>query len=175
MIRELDGIRPDIHPTAFVHETAEIMGRVKIGAQASVWPFVVLRGDIEEIVIGEGTNIQDNTVLHTDRGVPTILGDWISVGHSAILHGCRVDDGCLIGMGAILLNKSHVEKGAMVGAGALVPPGLRVPAGHLAVGVPARVIRPLTPEETRHLRENARNYLDYAEKQRKSRPVSGRP
>ncbi len=171
MIRDLDGIRPEIHPTAFVHETAEVIGKVKIGPRASLWPYVVLRGDVEEIVVGEGTNIQDNTVVHTDHGIPTVLGDWVSVGHSAVLHGCRVGDHCLIGMGAILLNNSVVEEEALVGAGALVPPGMRVPKGHLVMGVPAKVVRPLKPEDIRHIHWNAEEYLRLTEKHKTSRPV----
>jgi carbonic anhydrase/acetyltransferase-like protein (isoleucine patch superfamily) len=172
MIREFDGHKPDIHPTAYVHETAEVIGRVRLGPRVSLWPYVVLRGDVEEIVVGEGTNIQDNTVVHTDHGVPTTLGRFISVGHSAILHGCRVGDHALIGMGSIVLNNAVVEEEALVGAGALVPPGLRVTARHLAVGVPAKVIRPLTPEEIRHNRENAEHYLDVMKKHAStSRPV----
>lgn len=172
-VRDFDGHTPKIHPSAFVHETAEVIGRVNVEANASLWPYVVLRGDVEPITIGEGTNVQDNTVIHTDHGVPTVLGKGISVGHSAVLHGCRVGDNCLIGMGAILLNKCVIEDEAMVGAGALVPPGMRVPKGHLAVGVPAKVVRPLKPEEIKHLYENAAHYVEIREKHRtKSRPVS---
>jgi carbonic anhydrase/acetyltransferase-like protein (isoleucine patch superfamily) len=171
-IREFDGIRPEIHPTAFVHETAEVIGRVRLGPKVSIWPYVVLRGDVEEIVLGEGTNIQDNSVLHTDHGLPTVLGRYISVGHGAILHGCRVADHCLIGMGSILLNRAEIEEESMVGAGAVVPPGFRLPKKHLALGVPAKVARPLRPEEVKHLYENAEHYLEYLEKHAKtSRPV----
>lgn len=161
MIRELDGVKPDIHPTAYVHETAEIIGKVRIGPDASIWPYAVLRGDIEEIVIGEGTNIQDHVVIHTDHGAPTILGDWISVGHAAVLHSCRVESHSLVGMGSILLNGSVVESDCLVGAGAVLSPGARVPKGHLALGVPARAIRALKPEETEHIRRNAQNYIGY--------------
>lgn len=173
MIRDFEGTKPEIHPTAFVHEAAEVIGRVRLGRDASVWPGVVLRGDVEEITVGNGTNIQDNTVVHTDHGVPTVLGDGVSVGHAAVLHGCRIGNNCLIGMGAILLNNSVVEDEAMVGAGALVPPGMRVPKGHLAVGVPAKVVRPLRPEEIAHIRENAAHYLDVKAKHAaSSRPVT---
>lgn len=166
MIVEQDGARPDIHPTAFVHETAVVIGRVKIGPNASIWPHAVLRGDIEEIVVGEGTNIQDGVVIHTDQGSPTILGKGISVGHSAVLHGCRVGNNCLIGMGSILLNNVVVEDESMVGAGALVSPNTRVLKGQLALGMPARMVRALKPEELDHIRKNAENYLTYMEKAR---------
>lgn len=171
MIIEQDGARPDVHPTAFVHETAVVIGRVRIGPRASVWPHAVLRGDIEEIVVGEGTNIQDNAVVHTDQGSPAVLGGGVTVGHSAVLHGCRVEDNCLIGMGSILLNNAVVEEGAMVGAGALVAPGARVPKGHLALGTPARTVRPLKPGEIEHIRKNAQNYLTYMEKARRAKTV----
>ena len=164
MIRSFDGHTPEIHPTAFVHETAEVIGKVRLGPYVSLWPYVVLRGDIEEIVVGEGTNIQDNTVVHTDHGVPTILGEWISVGHSVILHGCRVGSHSLIGMGSILLNNSVVEEECLVGAGALLSPGVRIPRGHMALGMPARVTRPLRSDDLEHIRKNAKNYLNYAEK-----------
>jgi carbonic anhydrase/acetyltransferase-like protein (isoleucine patch superfamily) len=167
-VRDFDGHKPEIDPTAYVHETAEVIGRVTLGPKSSLWPYVVLRGDVEPITIGEGTNVQDNTVIHTDHGIPTVLGKGTSVGHSAVLHGCRVGDNCLIGMGAILLNNSVVEDEAMVGAGALVPPGMRVPKGHLAVGVPAKVVRPLKPEEIKHLYENAAHYVQIREKHRES-------
>ncbi|HRY29888.1 MAG TPA: gamma carbonic anhydrase family protein [Elusimicrobiota bacterium] len=160
MIRDLDGVRPEIHDAAFVHEAAVLVGRVRLGADSSVWPCAVLRGDLEEIVVGDRTNIQDGAVLHTDRGYPTTLGSGITVGHGAILHGCRVKDNCLIGMGAVLLNGCVVEEDSMVAAGALLPPGLRVPQGHLAVGVPAKVIRPLEREEVRRIHENAALYVE---------------
>lgn len=171
MIREYDGVRPEIDPAAYVHETAEVIGKVKIGAQSSLWPYVVLRGDVEGIVIGEGTNIQDNTVIHTDFGIPTSLGDWISVGHSVVLHGCRVGNHCLVGIGSIVLNNAVLEDEVFVAAGALVPPGMRVPARHMAMGIPAKV-RPLKPEEIRHIHRNAEAYIGLLEKHRAtSRPV----
>jgi carbonic anhydrase/acetyltransferase-like protein (isoleucine patch superfamily) len=115
-------------------------------------------------VIGEGTNIQDNTMIHTDHGIPTILGRWISVGHSAILHGCRVADHCLIGMGSILLNNVVVEEECLVAAGALLSPGFRAPKGHMVMGVPGRALRALRPDEIQHVYKNAENYVGYMEK-----------
>ncbi|HOW27569.1 MAG TPA: gamma carbonic anhydrase family protein [Elusimicrobiota bacterium] len=171
MIRELEGVRPDIDTTAFVHDTAEVVGKVRIGPRSSLWPYAVLRGDVDEIVVGEGTNIQDHTVIHTSDTLPAVLGNWVTVGHSVVLHGCRIGDHCLIGMGAILLDGVVVEKEAMVGAGALVPPGMKVPSGHLAVGVPAKVIRPLRPEEIRQMRDNAEQYLVYVDKHVKTSKI----
>lgn len=168
MIRELGGRKPKIHPTAFVHETAEVIGNVTIEKDASVWPFVVLRGDIDAIVVGEGTNIQDNTVAHTIQGKPVILGKRISVGHSVILHGCQVKDDCIVGMGSIVLDGATVETECLVGAGAVVSPNSTVQTGHLALGIPARAIRKLKPEEIEHIKENAREYYRLSELHRKT-------
>ena len=172
MIRSLDGQAPAVDPTAFVHERAEVIGKVRLGAQASVWPGAVLRGDIEEIVLGARSNAQDNAVFHTDKGHPTVLGEGVTVGHAAVLHGCTVGNNCLIGMGAILLNGVVVEDEVLVGAGALLTPGTRVPKGHLAVGSPAKVIRPLKPEEIKHIYQNAENYIGYSQRHAQtSKPV----
>ena len=168
MIREWNGHKPKVHPTAFIHETAEIIGRVTIEKDASVWPYCVLRGDVDEIVIGEGTNIQDNTVIHTNDGKPTVLGKRISVGHSVILHGCKVNDDCIIGMGSIVLDGSVVESDCIVGAGAVVSPNTTVPAGSMALGIPARVIRKLRPDEIEHIRWNAREYFKLMELHRRT-------
>jgi len=168
MIREWNGHKPEIDPTAYVHETAEVIGKVVIKRNASVWPNAVLRGDIEEIVIGEETNIQDNTVIHTDYGSPTVLGKGISVGHSVILHGCTIEDNCLIGMGSIILNGVTVETECLVGAGALVSPGKTIPRGSLAVGVPAQVKRTLEADEIEDFKRNTKDYLRLADAHRKT-------
>jgi len=134
----LGDLIPDIHPDAFVHPDAVIIGHVTIGAQASVWPAAVLRGDYGRIDVGELTSVQDGTVVHTTAQWPTILGARCVIGHNAHLEGCRIGDDCLIGSGAIVLNRATVEAGAGVGAAALVPEGAVVPTGHIALGVPAR-------------------------------------
>ncbi|MBK8575525.1 MAG: gamma carbonic anhydrase family protein [Elusimicrobia bacterium] len=168
VIRALGRTAPHLSATAFVHPSAEVIGDVRLGGGTSVWPGAVLRGDIERIVVGDGSNIQDNVVVHTDHGVPTWVGRNVTVGHGAILHSCRVGDGALIGMGAILLGRSVVGKGALVGAKSLVSPGTRVPAGHLALGRPARTVRPLTAKEKSHLRKNARQYQVYARRHKQA-------
>jgi len=168
VIRALGRRTPRVSPSAFVHASAEVIGDVHLGAGASVWPGAVLRGDIERITVGAGSNVQDNTVVHTDHGVKAVVGKNVTVGHGAILHSCRVGDGALIGMGSILLGGSVVGKGALIGAGSLLPPGARVPAGHLALGRPARVVRPLTAKEKKGLQQNARRYMDYARLHEKS-------
>lgn len=168
MIREVGGEKPKIHPTAFVHETAEVIGKVTLEKNVSLWPYCVLRGDVDAIVIGEGSNVQDNTVIHTTEGKPTILGKGISVGHSVILHGCKVMDHCIIGMGSILLDGAIVEEECLIGAGAVVSPNTRIPKGSMALGIPARVTRTLKPEEIEHIKWNAREYLILSETHRKS-------
>ena len=168
MIREWNGHKPKVHPTAFVHETAEVIGKVTLEKDASVWPYAVLRGDVDEIVIGEGTNIQDNTVIHANSGKPTIMGKRISVGHSVVLHGCTVSDDCIIGMGSIVLDGAVVEEECIVGAGAVVSPGTKIPKGSMALGIPARVARPLAPEDIEHIKWNAREYLKLSDSHKKT-------
>jgi carbonic anhydrase/acetyltransferase-like protein (isoleucine patch superfamily) len=138
MIYVLGELVPDIHPDAFVHPDATVIGAVTVGAQSSIWPAAVLRGDYGRIEIGARTSIQDGTVVHTAEQWPTVIGSDCVVGHNAHLEGCRVGDGCLIGSGSIVLNRAVVDPGAAVGAAALVTEDTVVPAGHLALGVPAR-------------------------------------
>ena len=159
MISEWNGHTPDIHPSAYIHESAEIIGKVKICKDVSVWPNVVIRGDIEEIVIGEGTNIQDNTVMHTDFGSPTVLGNRISIGHSVVLHGCTVEDDCLIGMGAIILDHAVIEKECLIGARALVTSGKTIPSQSMVYGAPAKVVRELEAQEIMEMKKNASMYI----------------
>ncbi|MGD0377090.1 MAG: gamma carbonic anhydrase family protein [Streptosporangiaceae bacterium] len=132
---------PEIHPEAFVHPDATVIGSVAIGAWASIWPGTVLRGDFGRVEIGARTSIQDGTVLHTTADWPTVVGADCVIGHNAHLEGCTVGDGCLIGSGSIVLNRAVVEPGGAVGAAALVQEGTTVPAGQIALGVPARVVR----------------------------------
>lgn len=148
--------KPKVDPSAYVDKNAIIIGDVTIKKGASIWPGAVLRGDYNYIEIGENTNIQDLALLHINDDLPCILGDNITVGHGAIVHACTVEDNCLIGMGAILLDGSHVSKSSWIGAGSLVPPGMVIPPGVLALGSPAKVIRELTKEELEdHLQQNA--------------------
>src|SRR5258708_1984343 len=142
MIRSFDGARPKLHPTAFVHDSAELIGRVALGEGASVWPGCVLRGDIDTISIGAGSNVQDLTVIHTRDGRPTIVCKGVTVGHRAILHGCRIGDRTLIGMGAIIMEAS-VGPRCVIGARALITAGMKIPAESLVLGAPAKVKRRL--------------------------------
>ncbi|OGR95703.1 MAG: hypothetical protein A2V88_16195 [Elusimicrobia bacterium RBG_16_66_12] len=173
MNRSFDGTAPRTPPASFVHDSAEIIGRVTLGAGASVWPGCVLRGDIDRIVVGAGSNIQDLTVIHTRDGRPTLIGKDVTVGHRAILHGCRIGDQALIGMGAVVMEAS-VGARAIIGAGALVPAGARIPPGVLAFGSPAKVVRKLRAEELRMLAASAREYRALARKHaRTSRVLFG--
>ncbi|WP_243030822.1 gamma carbonic anhydrase family protein [Thermus altitudinis] len=130
---------PKVHPTAFIAPGAYVVGEVEVGEGASIWFAAVVRGDLERVVVGPGSNVQDGAVLHADPGFPCLLGPEVTVGHRAVVHGAVVEEGALIGMGAVVLNGARVGKNAVVGAGAVVPPGMEVPEGKLAVGVPARI------------------------------------
>lgn len=162
MRRTFEEASPRIDPTAFIHPSSELIGRIVVKKNASIWPMVVLRGDIETITIGEMANVQDSTVAHTSRGLPTVLGKGVTVGHSAILHGTRVGDFTLVGMGAILLDGCVIGKECLIGAGALIPEGRRIPPRSLVLGMPGKVVRPLRPDELRLLHDRARDYVRYA-------------
>jgi carbonic anhydrase/acetyltransferase-like protein (isoleucine patch superfamily) len=150
---------PTIHPTAFVHAAAHLIGNVTLGARVSVWPTAVLRGDSDAITIGEDSNVQDGTIVHVDPGVPCAIGPRVAIGHRAIVHGATVQSDCLIGMGAILLNGVVVGSGSIVGAGAVCREGMEIPPNSLVVGVPAKVIRETTPDERARIAKTVAAYL----------------
>lgn len=158
---------PQIDPAAYVHPDAVLIGRVRVGAEASVWPGAVLRADFGEIVVGARTSVQDGTVVHTTEQWPTVIGDDCVVGHLAHLEGCTVEDRCLIGSGSVVLNRAVVRTGSVVGAQALVPEGLEVPAGHMALGVPARPRPMATDDQGTWIDEAVREYTDAARLYRK--------
>ena len=158
-IFEFEGASPEVHPSAFVAPSADLIGRVSVGARASVWFGVVARGDTEHIVVGAGSNVQDGAILHADPGFPCTLEENVTVGHRAIVHGAICKKGSLVGMGAIMLNGSSLGEGAMLGAGALLGEGKSVPAGMLAIGIPARVVREVNaPENAEHYQELGQRY-----------------
>jgi carbonic anhydrase/acetyltransferase-like protein (isoleucine patch superfamily) len=166
-IRPHGGKAPRLHPTVFAAESSVVIGDVEIGEGSSVWFGAIVRGDVNSIRIGARTNLQDLTVVHvTSRTHPTVVGDDVTVGHRVVLHGCTVNDRCLVGIGAIVMDGAVVGPESMVGAGALVPPGMVVPPRTLALGSPARVKRDLTAEEIAFLERSARNYARYAEQYR---------
>ena len=163
MIIAFDGRVPQIDPTAWVQASAQVIGDVVIGAQSSVWFNVVIRGDVYPIHIGARTNIQDNSTVHVTGGQwSTTIGDEVTVGHGVILHGCRIADRCLIGIGAIILDGVEIESDCLIAAGSLLAPGTRIPSGHLAKGSPAKVARALRPDELEHLKQSAANYVQHA-------------
>lgn len=159
MLRPYRGAAPKVAASAYIDPSAQVIGDVEVGERSSVWPNAVVRGDVEKIRIGNETNVQDNAVLHADEGVPLVLGDRVTVGHSVVLHGCLVEDDALIGIGAIVLNGARIGRGSVVAAGALVSEGAEVPPGSLIMGVPGKVRRPVTEEERQRFRVNAEHYV----------------
>jgi len=155
-----------IDPEAFVAPSATLLGEVTVGARSSIWYGAVLRGDMEPILIGSRTNVQDGTIVHVDVDMPVRIGDGVSVGHRAVIHGCTIEDGCLIGMGAVILSGSRIGAGALVAAGALVREGAVVPPGVLIAGVPGKVLRELTEEERARVAANSASYVEYTKRYR---------
>jgi carbonic anhydrase/acetyltransferase-like protein (isoleucine patch superfamily) len=154
---------PHIDPRAFVHPSAVVIGRVRIGALASIWPCVTLRGDDGPIEIGDRTSIQDGTVVHMTEGLSTTaIGSRVTVGHGAILHGCTIGDDCIIGMGSIVLDNATIEPGCIVGAGALIPPNKRVPADSVVVGNPMTVLRTCTAKDRAWIEHSWKAYVERA-------------
>lgn len=152
---------PQVDPSAWVHGTACVIGRVKIGPQASVWPGAVIRGDVDRIEVGRGTNIQDLAVLHPNSGRPVLVGDGVTVGHSAIIHGSAIGAHTLVGMGAVVMD-CEVGEYCVIAAGAVVTPGSKIPPRSMVMGAPGKVKRGLTPEECRGLEESEASYIKLA-------------
>ncbi|MDF3291862.1 MULTISPECIES: gamma carbonic anhydrase family protein [Streptomyces] len=168
LVTGVAGREPEVAAEAFVAPTAVVLGEVRLAAGSSVWYHTVLRGDCERITIGADSNIQDNCTVHADPGYPAVVGERVSVGHNAVLHGCVIEDDVLVGMGATVLNGARIGAGSLVAAAALVPQGLQVPPGSLVAGVPARVKRRLTDEERELVRANAAHYVQLAAAHRKA-------
>ncbi|MFC9125280.1 gamma carbonic anhydrase family protein [Streptomyces sp. NPDC057099] len=166
MITGIGGREPQVDPEAFVAPTASIIGGVTLGEGASVWYGAVVRGDVESISVGASSNVQDNCTLHADPGFPVTVGERVSVGHNAVVHGATVEDDCLIGMGATVLNGAVIGAGSLVAAQALVPQGMVVPPGSLVAGVPAKVRRELTEEERQGVTLNGTMYAELAKAHR---------
>ena len=161
-IYEVGGSVPQVAPSAWVADNAQVMGDVVLGEGSSVWFGVTVRGDTARITVGEGSNIQDGSVLHADEGLPLTVGAHVTVGHQVMLHGCTVGDGSLIGIGAIVLNGAKIGKHCLVGAGSLVTEGKEFPDGSMILGSPAKAVRSLTPEQIEGLRQSARHYTKNA-------------
>jgi len=168
MIRPFRGVHPQIHPTAYVDPSAQVIGDVHLGEEASIWCNCTVRGDIHYIRIGDRANVQDNSVIHVRNGShPAILESEVTVGHSVTLHGCYVERGCLIGIGSILLDDVRIGEKSLVAAGSLVSPGTIIPPRSLVMGFPAKVKRPLTDEEVAGLEVFWKNYVEYTAEYKK--------
>jgi carbonic anhydrase/acetyltransferase-like protein (isoleucine patch superfamily) len=174
-IAELHFGAPKIDEEAFVAPTAVVVGAVTMNARASIWYGAIARADEEVIVLGPDTNVQDGCTLHCDPGFPLLVGRGVTVGHRVVLHGARVDDDVLIGMGSVVMNGAHIGAGSIVAAGAVVTPGTTVPPGSVVAGVPAKVVRQATDDDLAHIRANAESYTARLPAARKVRPVVRRP
>ena len=159
MIYDFEKNVPDVHPESWVAPNASIIGKVKLQKNSSIWFNAVLRGDIEKIVIGENSNIQDGSVLHTDPGYPLTVGKGVTVGHMVMLHGCEISDDTLIGIGSTILNKAKIGKNCIIGANTLVTENKVIPDNSLVLGSPGKVVRKVTDEEIKVIRENAKHYV----------------
>jgi carbonic anhydrase/acetyltransferase-like protein (isoleucine patch superfamily) len=174
-IAELDFGKPRIDDEAFVAPTAVVVGAVTMGPRSSIWYGAVARADADQIEIGEDSNVQDGCTLHSDEGFPLLIGKGVTVGHRVVLHGARVDDDVLVGMGSIVMNGAHIGSGSIVAAGAVVTPGTEVPPNSVVGGIPAKVLRPATDDDMAHIRGNAASYTERLASARKVRPVVRRP
>jgi carbonic anhydrase/acetyltransferase-like protein (isoleucine patch superfamily) len=155
-----------IHPSAFIHSEAIVLGDVSLGEKASVWPTAVIRGDSDRITIGSESNVQDGAVIHADENVPCVIGDRVTIGHRAIVHGATVEDDCLIGMGAIVLNKAVIGRGSLIGAGAVVTEGTNVPPRSLVLGIPGRRIMEVDDPTTARILRGCAAYVELSERHR---------
>jgi carbonic anhydrase/acetyltransferase-like protein (isoleucine patch superfamily) len=165
-IYALGEIAPQIDPSAWVADSASVIGKVRLDADCSVWYGAVLRGDNELIHLGRGSNVQDGSVLHTDRGMPLTLGEDVTIGHNVMLHSCTIGDGSLVGIGAIVLNGARIGRQCLVAAGAVVTEGKEFPDRCLIMGAPAKVVREISPEQAQRMAGGARHYVDNAARHR---------
>lgn len=157
---ELDGIRPEMDPESWVAENAVVIGRVLLKRDASVWFNATLRGDNDPIIVGEGSNVQDGSVLHTDLGQPLTIGRNVTVGHMVMMHGCEVGDGSLVGIGSIILNGAKIGRNCLIGANSLITEGKTIPDGSMVMGAPGKVVRELTEEQIRMMHAGSHHYVD---------------
>ena len=159
MIYELNGIKPKISGEVFIAESADVMGNVELNDGVNIWFGAVLRGDVEKIIIGKNSNVQDNSTLHTDFGLPCIVGENVTVGHNVILHSCEIGDNVIVGMGSTVLNGTKIAPNCLIGAGSLVTHKIPYEKGVLILGSPAKIVRKLTDEEIEHIQKNADHYV----------------
>lgn len=162
IIKGYRGKRPQISSSAFIAEGTIIIGDFCMGEYSGLWYGTIARADVDRIIIGNYTNIQDNCTIHCDQGIPTVIGDYVTVGHNAVLHGCRIANNCLIGMGAIVMDGVEIGEYSIIGAGSLIPPGKNIAPGSVVMGSPGRVVRSITEREKERIRESANGYVDLA-------------
>jgi len=167
MIYDFEKHTPKLDPECWVAPNAVIIGRVELKKNSNIWFNSVLRGDLEPITIGKNSNVQDGSVIHTDPGCPTVVGDGVTIGHMVMLHGCVIDDDCLIGIGSTILNRTKIGKNSIIGANALVTENKIIPERSLVLGSPGKVVRQVTDEEIEHIKENARDYVENFKKYKK--------
>ena len=164
MIRPYQGISPTIPSSCYIDVSAQVIGDIVLGERSSVWMNAVVRGDVNSIRIGANSNVQDCAVLHGMRYVyPVIVGDWVTIGHNATVHGCVIENECLIGIGAVILNNARIGEGSIIAAGAVIPENMVIPPNSLVAGVPGKVRRTLGEEDRKLILKYAKNYLDYTE------------
>ncbi|MBU3144136.1 gamma carbonic anhydrase family protein [Clostridium sp. CF012] len=164
MIHQFDGEIPTIHKQSFVAISADVIGNVFIGQHSNIWFGAVLRGDMDNISIGTYSNIQDNCTVHTDKNFPVHIGDYVTIGHNSIIHGCKISSNTLIGMGSTILDGAEIGEYTIIGASSLITQGKKIPSGVLCMGVPAKIIRELTIEEKQGLKESAEHYVELSMK-----------
>jgi carbonic anhydrase/acetyltransferase-like protein (isoleucine patch superfamily) len=167
MIKAYKGNKPEIMESCFIADNATVIGQVKINDNANVWYGSVIRSDMSYTTIGSNTNIQENTTVHNDFSTPTEIGDNVTIGHNCVIHGCKIKNNVLIGMGSIILNNAEIGENTIIGAGSLVTQGKKIPSGVLCIGSPAKVIRELTSEEIESIKSSAIHYLEMAEEHKK--------
>ena len=167
MIYDFEKNTPQIHPDSWVASNAVIIGKVTLEKNSNIWFNSVIRGDVEPITIGEGSNVQDGSVIHTDPGCPAIIGKNVTIGHLVMLHGCIIEDDCLIGIGATILNKAKIGKNSIIGANALVTENKVIPERSLVLGSPGKVVRQVSEEEIKSIKENAEHYVSNYKKYKK--------
>jgi carbonic anhydrase/acetyltransferase-like protein (isoleucine patch superfamily) len=160
IIKSFNGKLPKIHESVYISENVSIIGDIEIGENSSVWFGAVIRGDVSNVKIGNNSNIQDNAVIHVNYNMPSIIGDFVTVGHSAIIHGATISDFVIVGMGAIVLDGAKVGKNVIIAAGSLVPPRMEIPDGVMVMGIPAKIVRTLRDEEIEHIKKNALDYVE---------------
>jgi carbonic anhydrase/acetyltransferase-like protein (isoleucine patch superfamily) len=164
MLKPFDDFYPTIGEEVFISDRAIVIGKVTLKKGVNVWDFAVIRGDLDSIFIDEFTNIQENVIIHVDEEKPVYIGKYVTVGHSAVLHGCKIGDNTLIGMGAIILDGAIIGENSIIGAGSLVPQGKEIPPYSVVLGVPGKVVRNVTEEEVRNIRKNAELYYELSKK-----------